>query len=295
MQRKPFLLISILLPCTSIATQNLSDLEKKQGIYIKHEGQNTTAMKMLKVLRDQCVAEKNMLIKERAEDPMDWPGIRAALKRDRPRYNVDASLAKEPDWRNVMVKTEEEYFQGDLYAEYTTDSDYEIIDDGTCGFKATQQHSAEIDTGKFRYELDLDAKSGERFPSPVVIRKQYDASMKDVMQHNPMIGQMVAKTVVDMGVPQATKQLGELMKVTGQDHVAGQDCEYMGPKTGSKVCYWKTRHEYPSIMQRALILKSVVKLGNDTNITKAVKFTLSNGFDPAVFSVPDNFQIEKQM
>jgi len=54
-------------------------------------------------------------------------------------------------------------------------------------------------------------------------------------------------------------------------------------------------HEYPTIMPRALRLKSVVTLGKDSTISGAVKFPCSAGFDPAVFCIPSGFRIENQM
>lgn len=292
MQAKTYLLFLVLFPCTSMAAQKLSDLGEKQSIYIKREGQNKTALRILKTQREMCVTEKDSLIKGRAENPRIWPIVLAGLKRDRPGYNVDAPLSKEPDWQKMLVEIEEEYFQGDRYAKYITTSDYKLIDDGTCRFEETQHHSAEIDTGKFRYDLNLDEKYGEKFPSPVVIDRQYNADMSAMMQQNPMMQEIMQKTATEMGVSRTTEKLGEMTKVTGQDQAAGEACEYVGPVLPTRLCYWKTMHEYPTIMRRALILKSVVSIGQDNNTSEAVTFTRSTGFDPKVFSVPRGFKIE---
>ena len=98
-----------------------------------------------------------------------------------------------------------------------------------------------------------------------------------------------------MNLQRMGKQLGELTKVTGQDKAAGEACEYIGPLLSTKICYWKTMHEYPSTVKRALIIKNVVSIGQEQNISEAVKFTRSKGFDPKVFSVPRGFKIESQM
>lgn len=295
MHAKPYLIFVFLFPCSSMATQTLNDLGENQSIYIKREGQNKTALRMLKSQREMCITEKDTLIQGRTENPRIWPIVLAALKRDRPGYNVDAPLTKEPDWQKMLVEIEEEYFQGDRYAKYITTSDHKLIDDGTCRFEEKQHHSAEIDTGKFRYDLRLDEKYGEKFPSPVVIDRQYNADMRAMMQQNPAMQELMQKTGTDMGMSQAGEKLGELTKVSGQDQVAGETCEYVGPVLPTRLCYWKTMHEYPTIMRRALILKSVVSIGKDNNISEAVKFTRSTGFDPKIFSVPNGFKIESQM
>ena len=295
MKIKLCVIIISLIPCSAIAVQNVSVLGEKPGIYIKREGQNKSALSILKSQRKLCETGKEGLIQGRAEHPELWPAIQAGLKRDRPQYNVDAPLAKEPDWRKVLVETEEEYFQGDLYAKYTTSIDYKLIDDGTCRIEEKSNHFAEIDTGKFRYDLDLVQKTGEKFPSPVLIRKQTDARMAAAIQRNPMIAKMMEQSAKQMGLPQAADKLDDMTKVTGQDQVAGQTCEYVGPMAGTKLCYWKTMHEYPTIMQRALVLKSVVTLGKYENVSEAVQFKRSSGFDPAVFSVPSGIKIESQI
>ena len=288
-------LIASFVPCSAIAAQNVTGLGEKPGIYIKREGQNKSALRMLKTQRKLCETDKQTLIQGRAEHPELWPEILAGLKRDRPQYNVDAALASEPNWRKVLVETEQEYFQGDLYAKYTDSPDYQLIDDGTCRIEQKPRRLAEIDTGKFRYDLDLVNNTGEKFLSPVAMRKQSDARMAAAMKRNPMLAKMMGQTAQQMGLPEAAEKLDDLTKVTGQDQVAGQACEYVGPMAGTKLCYWKTMHEYPTIMQRALVLKSVVTLGKDENVSEAIEFKRSTGFDPKVFSVPKGVKIDSQL
>lgn len=295
MHAKFYPLFFILFPCASMAAQTLNDLGENKSIYIKREGQNKTAVRLLKQQREMCIVDKQMMLQTKKEDPRTWRMLQATLKQDRPGYNVEAPLSKEPDWGKMMLEIEEEYFQGDQYAKYITSTGHELIDDGTCGFKDTQSKNAEIDTGKYRYDLNFDDKYAEKFPSPVVIDKQYNAELNATMQQNPMLMEVMKNMASGMNTPQMQQTLGEVTKVTGQDKAAGQACDYVGPAIPTKLCYWKTMHEYPTVMKRALIIKSIVSMGQDQNVSAAVKFTRTKKFDPNVFSVPKGFKIESQM
>lgn len=239
--------------------------ELPPNLHIVREGQNASQVRVLKQARTQCVSEKRMYLDMRRTKPDVWDRMEQDMKKRRRAYDLAAPTAAEPDWSTVAIKREEEYFQGEKYARITDSTRYRIANDGTCALVVDKTQMMVIDDGTHHFEIDVAKGTGVKRPSATAIHRQLPAAGGD--------GQ-----------------------AAGSDTVAGERCDYLvasRPLKGAKLCYWSKMHRYPSTIRRPVILKSMVKMGNDTNIEQAVLFEQPRQINASVFQPPPGIKLRE--
>lgn len=249
----------------TIGWQSLDAKDAPPNLHIVREGQNASQVRVLKQARTQCVSEKRMYLDMRRTKPDVWNRMEQDMKKRRRAYDLAAPTAAEPDWSTVAIKREEEYFQGEKYARVTDSARYRIANDGTCALVADKTRMVVIDDGVHHFEIDTTKGTGVKRASAAAIQRQLPAAGAD----GPAVG---------------------------SDTVAGERCDYLAAtKTlkGAQLCYWSKMHRYPSTIRRPVILKSMVKMGNDTNIEQAVLFEQPRQIDAAVFQPPSGVKLRE--
>lgn len=256
----------------------------KPAIYIKHRIDNATVRKGLQSLWKLCVIEKEMFQKHKNNNHPAWPVIAASLKKDRPDYDVDVPLAEIKKWSQYGIQFEEEYFYQDMYAIYKTSNKYKVSEDGRCSILIEKNQSANLDNGKFRYDVNIDKGNVVKFRSQVVILKENDKLIQSQEYEQAMVA-----TASMLGSPK-----GALPQNVGSERVLGRhQCDYIsfGNNSGSKLCYWSKMNTYPSIAERPIILKSKIRLGKVTNVKQAIVFEVKKKFRKTIFEPKTNLKI----
>ena len=254
-------------------------VESPPNLHIKYQVDNAFERNMVKLHWEQCVKEKETYLIARQKTPSVWPQMEQALKKKQPDYNIDAELAPEPKWTLIAVDTEEEYFSADRYAKYIKSNKYSVSKDGRCEVQSQQKHTAELDDGQFEYILDLSKATGIKRSSPAILRRQTDRTVKQSFPAQPIPGTVSTKIVKE-------NDLSKTMTDGGTETIIdGQTCQYHIPAGASKtkICYWSEMSHYPSVMERPIILKSVIKLGKATNTRLATSFSRNRPIPDSVF------------
>ena len=249
----------------AIGWQSLGAKDAPPNLHLVRQGQNASQVRVLKQARTQCVSEKRTYLDMQRTKPDVWNRMEQDMKKRRRGYDLAAPTAAEPDWSTVAIKREEEYFQGEKYARITDSARYRIANDGTCALVADKARMVVIDDGAHHVEFDADKGTGVKRPSASAIQRQLPAAGGD--------GQ-----------------------VAGHDTVAGERCDYLAAtKTlkGAQLCYWSKMHHYPSTIRRPVVLKSTVKMGNDTNTEQAVLFEQPRHIDASVFQPPSGIKLRE--
>ncbi len=289
----------------SASTQLTSTIKTKlPNIHIRRKETGNYISKPLKAQWDLCVLNVNNLKDTRARLPQAWAIMKQDIKESNPEFNLDRGLAPEPDWTRLNENYEDEYFSGDKYALYKNGSTYEVSENGSCKVVKTDYKNAEIDNGKHSYTIDFKNKTADQYVSGVIIRHKTDATFKNMAKNNPFqtraMGKMLGEAMLgkagsaqEQKSKDAIKQLGELTKVAGTETVLGESCEYtvMGEQMATRICYWKTMHEYPTIMARPIVLKSSVDLKIAGAYQIATVFEKDIQINDEIFSVPGNIKI----
>jgi len=282
--RKLFFLSDLIITFFTATFISLAFAEEPPpNLHIRYQVDKEFERNMIKLNWEQCVNEKNSYLIARKKTPSVWPQMEKAIKKKQPDYNFDAQLAPEPKWSLIAVDTEEEYFSAEKYAKYTTSNKYSVSKDGRCEVISQQKHTAELDDGQFEYILDLSKATGIKRTSPAIIRKQTDRATKQSFSDQPILGAAsdkivrqndLTKTMIDGGIETITD---------------GQTCQNQKPAGARKtrLCYWTKMSHYPSIMERPIILKSVINLGKATNTRIATSFASNRTIPERVFR-PDN-------
>ncbi|HED35172.1 MAG TPA: sigma-70 family RNA polymerase sigma factor [Gammaproteobacteria bacterium] len=281
-------------------------------IHIRRMETGTYESKPIKVSWDLCVESIKMYKEIRAKHPDIWAIQEKSLIEQNPEFNLDRGLAPEPDWPKLTQNYEDEYFSGDKYALYSEKTDYDdVSEDGSCKLSKTTSKTAEIDDGEFSYFVDFDNRIAEKNISKVVLEKEVKAMYQNFAENNPL-AQMAGKLMTEAMLGKAgsaqeqqsikaIKDLEALTEVAGTETMAGETCEYtvMGEQSSVRICYWKTMHEYPSIVKRPIILGSTVELDKNVDhpmignqITRAILFEKDITLDDSIFSVPAGIKID---
>lgn len=234
------------------------------ALHLVREGQNVSQVRMLKLAREQCISEKRMHLETQRTKPQLWATLEQDMRKKRKGYDIARPTSPEPDWSKTAVQREEEYFHGEKYAHYSDGARYKLADDGSCAVLVDKTRKAKLDNGESYFELDLIKGTGVKRPSSVALHRRLPANA------------------------------GHDMAASGHDTVAGERCDYLSIAKGqrTKVCYWSTMHRYPSVMQRPVILKSIVTVGNDANTEQAVVFERPTRIDDSIFQVPKGIQLK---
>jgi hypothetical protein len=263
------------------------------AIHIVREGQNKSQARMLKAQRAQCVSEKELYRDTKRNKPQRWALMEKQLQHDRPGYDVDVALSPEPDWNTLAVLHEEEYFSGEQYALYKQTARYKLSADGRCEFQISKTEHAQLDDGKYRYDVDLTKGTGSKRMSGAMARQQGRALQESLLRDHPEAAQAMAQSALNAGLDQAAQAGRQILKPAGQEVVAGEKCDNVEmPAVKTKVCYWTTLQYYPGMMHRPIVLKSVVGFGNDENVLQAVVFNHTGALDPGVFRPPAGIEIK---
>jgi hypothetical protein len=242
---------------TGVSTQVVA-MNTSPALRLARKGQNVSQVRMLKMAREQCLSEKRMHLDIRRTKPQLWVTLEQDMQTKRKGYDINRAISPEPEGAKVAIQRDEEYFDGEKYAYYSDGSRYRLAGDGSCALLADKTRSAQLDDGKPYFDLDLIKRTGVKKPSPVALHRQYPAVNQD-------------KTTA-----------------SNNDTVAGQRCDYLsGAKhQRTKVFYWSTLHRYPSVIQRPVVLKSVVIVGNDVNSEQAVLFEQPGKIDGEILQAP---------
>lgn len=234
-------------------------------LHLVREGQNVSQLRILKMAREQCLSEKRMYLETQRTKPQLWAALEKDMQKKRKGYDVNRLTSPEPDWSKVAVQREEEFFHGEKYAHISEGARYKLADDGSCTLLVDKIRKAELDDSVSRYDLDFIKGTGVKKPSSVALHRQLPPG---VSPNKPAIND--------------------------HDTVAGQRCDYLPDAKGqrAKSCYWSTLHRYPSVMQRPVILKSIVTIGNDVNTEQAVLFEQPSKIDDAIFRAPKGIQLK---
>ncbi len=280
---------------------------KLPTIHIQRLQTGTHESNPLKAAWDLCVASIELYKESRAKYPETWPMQEKMLKESNPNFNLDRGLAPEPNWKTLTQNYEDEYFSGEKYALYEKGSSYEVSDDGSCKLDKTDYNRAEIDDGKFGYEIDFIGKVAQKYQSKVVLEKEVQQMYKNVAKNSPFLGQMFGEAMLgkDGSVQRqqsvnAINELNKLIEVAGSKTIAGETCEYtvLGKQTKTQICYWKTMHDYPATVKRSITLETIVDLTNNSNkmfgksTTKAILFEKDITIADSIFSAPPNVRID---
>ena len=261
-------------------------------LHIVLEGQNTSELRLIKQLRRQCITERNLYQDMRRRQPSTWAVVQQDLRRKRPGFDPDRALAPEPDWSKMAIVREEEFFDGERYAQYKSTDNITIVEDGSCRLNVEKKENARIDDGAFGYQLNLTQKRGTKYPRSSTVREIGQANLSNALRNNPGLAAATGDTLLKSGAPQAATVLKPT--ASGTDSVLGQSCDYFSaPSTGNAmICYWSTMHEYPSSTPRPIILKAVVPFGKDQNIQQAVLFETGKSIPSSVFRPPTGIAIQ---
>ncbi|VAW92183.1 hypothetical protein MNBD_GAMMA22-2397 [hydrothermal vent metagenome] len=292
------------------ATTNVTKL-KLPTIHIRRLQTGDHEAKPLKVVWDLCVTGINIYKESRAKYPEMWAMQEKSLKESSPNFNLDRGLAPEANWSTITQNYEDEYFSGDKYALYEKGSTYEVADDGSCKLVKTDYHRADVDDGKFAYTIDFIRKIAEKYKSKVVLEKEVQQMYKDIAKNNPFamqaMGEMIGEAMLGKNDSTQRKQslkavneLNKLIKVAGTKTIAGESCEYtvLGVQTKTQICYWKTMHEYPSIVKHSITLETIVDLSSATSqftgksTTTAILFEKDLSIADSIFTAPNNMRID---
>jgi hypothetical protein len=282
-----------ILMSTVLAVAPLSALAAPPSLHIIREGQNISEQRAVKLLRSQCVTERNMFHDMRQRQPSTWAIVQQDMQRKRPGYDPERALAPEPDWSKVAVVQEEEYFDGDRYALYREGAHYKLVPDGSCVLKAEPSRTADIDDGVNRYIINITRGQGTKGPSAVVTQVRAQGEMQRTLSQNPAtVGALAG---FGPGLVDAAAVAKGQLKVVGQDTVLGERCDYLalGANTGTAVCFWSVMHSYPAQVPRSIVLKAKVRFGADENISQAVVFERAAKFDSKVFVPPSGIALRE--
>lgn len=294
MGRPPVFLVLTLIVSMLVAAASPLVSAAPPSLHIVREGQNVSALRMIKLLRSQCVTEKNMFRETRQRQPSIWPSVLQDLRKERPQYDLDRALASEPDWSKMAVARDEEYFDGDRYARYRESTHYEIVPDGSCSFRAEVTRTADIDDGVNHYAINITRGTGNKSPSTIVKQAQARERMQLTVAQHPELGAALAGSAP--GLADAAVVARGQMQVVGHDTVAGARCDYLALTAGkgAEVCYWSAMHTYPSKVPRSIVLKSKVRFGADENVSQAVVFETAAKIDPKVFVPPSGVTLRER-
>jgi hypothetical protein len=277
----------------ALAVASLSALAAPPSLHIVREGQNISELRAVKLLRSQCVMERNMFHDMRQRQPSTWAIVQQDMQRKRPGYDPERALAPEPDWSKVAVAREAEYFDGDRYALYREGAHYKLVPDGSCDLKAEPGRTADIDDGVHRYVINFIRGQGSKGPSAVVTQARAQGEMQRTLSQNPAaVGALAG---FGPGIADAAAVAKGLLKVVGQDTVLGERCDYLalGADKGTAVCFWSVMHTYPAQVPRSVVLKAKVRFGADENISQAVVFVRAASIDPKVFAPPGGIALRE--
>lgn len=290
MNRNYIIMIALILGVFSssmcvAAEQNLP------AIHMKLKLDNASLREMVKARRVLCTNEKDIFLKAKRSGSSAWPAMEKSVKKKRPNYNVEAKIADEPDWDNVAVDFEDEYFYGEMYASYTEKAKYTMSNDGRCKVIESRSKTAELDDGKYRYFVDMKKGAATKYISEAASRKQTDALLSREVSKNPQTFEALKKAFIDLG----GSKIKDTMKDAGSEKIVdNQSCTYKSVVNNSKnkLCYWTVMSHYPTILERPIILKSIVSIGKTTNVKQAVSFNLIKALKRDLFSPPGEFKIE---
>jgi len=280
-------------------------------IHIRRMETGTHESNPIKTLWDLCVITVDVYKSSLQQFPQMWPKQEQQIKRHTPDFNLDRGIIPEPNWSTLTQNSEDEYFSGNKYALYRKGYTYEVSKNGSCALIKTRYETAQIDDGQFSYDINLKDKTGNKSTSQAVIQQQTDDLYKGIAKNDPfqaaafgkVLGQaLLGKTgsVQEKQSLEAIEKLSELTKVSGTDTVAGEKCEYtaMGKQMGVHICYWKTMHNYPSIVSREIVLKTTIDLSNGAKNSffgksnqVATIFEKDIILDNKIFSVPSNIKM----
>lgn len=279
-------------------------------IHIRRLETGTHESKPLKINWDLCVETIKLYKHNREKYPEMWRMQEEELKEQNPDFNLDRGLAPEPNWSKLTENYEDEYFSGDKYALYSKTNYYEVSEDGSCKLNKSTEESATIDDGQFNYYINFIEKIAEKTQSSAASKREVNAMYQNFNENNPLLaqitGQAISQAMLGTSSEQekqaikAVKELEALTEIAGTETMAGEICEYtvLGEQAHTRICYWQTMHEYPSIMKRPIILGSTVDLAKDKEhflvgkqIERAILFEKNLKLDNSIFSVPSDFKI----
>ena len=260
------------------------------AIHMKLKSDNASLREIVKARRTLCINEKDVFQKAKQSGSPAWPAMEKSLRKKRPNYNVDATTATEPDWNNVAIDVKDEYFYGEMYAVYKVTEKYRMSKDGRCKVIETKSRKAKLDDGKFRYNVNFSKGRATKYVSEATSRKQTDAMLKQEVGKNPQSFAVLRKTLFN----QNTGEINVVVNDNASEKIVNnQSCAYKSiNNVDTGLCYWTVMNEYPSTLERPIILKSIVKFGKTINVTQAVSFKLSKSLKRELFSPPSKIKIE---
>ncbi len=259
--------------------------QPKPAIHIKHKLDNVHVRNMLKISWDICANEKKMYQDAKKSGHLTWPIMEEELKENRPDYDVDAALDTPTDWKRFANETEQEYFFNDKYASYKQSSKYTISKDGRCSVLVEPKHSATLDNGQFRYLVNVSNGTAVKYKSGVVSIRENDKLLRSQENEAALVA-----AANKLGMP-ANKSV----ITVGSERILGNHtCDYKVIKEGqrSKICYWTKMNHYPSVLERPIILKSIIYVGNDKNVKQAEIFKVTSKIDDSIFVPKSDFKIK---
>jgi len=262
--------------------------DEAPSLHIKYEIDNEFLRDMVKLSWQQCVKEKEIYQDAKLKHPDSWQKMEKSIKKKWTDYNVDAELAPEPKWALIAVDSEEEYFAAEKYAKYERNNKYVVSQDGRCKVNEQTQTRASLDNGSYEYILDLSKGSGIKRRSPAMFRKSMDAKTRKQFMESAMVTEAAGKIVTENDLDKAMVDRGT------ETVVDNQQCFYRAPAGSdrTKLCYWSKMSHYPSVMQRPIILKSVIKTGKTTSTKVATSFSMNKKFDDAVFQPARDIKLQ---
>lgn len=146
-------------------------------------------------------------------------------------------------------------------------------------------------------------KNSQKKFNAVVTQKKADKMYQDMAGKYPGENRALRNIMNGSLVNQSQdkmNQLNNLTKISSSEMVAGETCEYtnMAGLLNTRICYWKTMHQYPSYIKRPIVLKVTVDLrkasksnffgkANETTIL----FEKNRKLPDSIFSVPANIKI----
>jgi hypothetical protein len=249
-----YLSLTIATSCVFIASGHALaiDANNPPPIHIRHRLVNKSALDALKSAREMCLLKG--------------------------KYGV-AVDSSEPDWKNMYIVIEDEYFQGLKYAIYKKSARYKL--NPNCSIKIIPSYTADVDDGSTRHIIDLINRKSVSRPSLVVVRKNAQGELSTFARTHPIAAGEIPGA---LGLEQASQQLKGTS--SGTDSVRGEKCDYSSTKQirDAKVCYWSQSHTYPGPLARPIILKSIVTMGKQENVKEAIIFEVGAPLDRTVFN-----------
>jgi hypothetical protein len=275
------LLVSVAMPAVGGGAE--FSMQENSAIHIRREVDNSFSRQMIQLGWEQCLLEKKIYLKARESSPSSWASVELDIKKRYPNYNLDRPTAAEPKWSLIDITIENEYFYGNRYALNKKGNKYTISTDGACEVIATPDESMEIDDGQHRYLLNITAGTGTKLGSPVESLKRSDADSRT--KNIASAAQAISTKVGDSE---------KLVESAGSEQVAGQTCNYrvLAGTSKSKICYWSVSSYYPAIMERPIILKSVIATGKTNNVSTATKFEILRSLDSKLFTPPAEVKLQ---